>query len=299
MSSTTTESPAAEAARKRREKLLAKADARMKLVSGEKVELNPPATPSTPQPALSGEPSSPAAASAAAVASPTTTVGGGADTVTPVKEDTRPRWEKKWEQNVAAVTEKREVPAELLSKLDVTQSMAVEAPRAAAAAAELPKHVPVMSLSSRLPFGKVRLDSLLTSLTAIWLGCMSGMTNGRFITQNIWLPFGSFLLFALLFRVLLSTSLRRLNLVKPQPAVSSGGMLSTALAFLPRPITALLSNVSMVSGFVKDSYDDMMLFVFAHGLASMTIMAKLQTEAATKATSMQFVQEEQEYVSLM
>jgi len=293
--SSTGESPAAEAARKRREKLLAKAEARMKLVSGENVSL----AESAPSP------SSSATLQPASVSTPTKVESGNESTLeaaespapAPVVVDNRPKWERAREQNVAAVTERREISADVLNKLDVTQSMAVEAPRAAAAAAERPKHVPVVSRTSMMPFGKMRLDSFLSSVTAIGLGYMSGVTNGAFIAENIWLPLGSFLLFALLFRVILSTSLRRMNLLKPQPVASSGGMLSTALKFLPPPISALMSNVTALTGYFKDSYDDMMLFVFAHGLASTILSAQMHAASAMKAAG--GGEEDPEFVSLM
>jgi hypothetical protein len=277
------ESPAAEAARKRREKLLARAEDRMKLVSGEK------------KVAIASSPVSDAPQIEAATTTTTETASSEVP-VTPVKEDNRPRWEKKWESNVSAVAEKREIPQAFLNRLEVTEKMAVEAPRAQVDPSSGPKNVPVMK-SSSMPFSKVRLDSLLTSITAAYLGYMSGSTNGEFISQNIWLPMGSFLLFALLFRVIISTSLTKSKLMKPQNNASSQGWLFTMLKFFPA-VAAIANKLSAASGYMKDSYDDMMLFVFAHGLASSMVVSRM-VAAKVAGGGMQGEEVEQEFVSLM
>jgi len=182
--------------------------------------------------------------------------------------DTRPRWELKWEQDVSVVKDKKEISEETIKSLEVTANLAVEAPRAAATLSQK-KNVVVTDRPSSM-FSNVKLDSLLTTLLVIYLGVMSGITSGVFVYDNLWLPLGSFLLFALLMRVIISISFKRLGLVRPARASESdsGGMLSTALKFVPPPFSDLIKSFQTVSGYFKDSYDDMMLFVFAHGVTS-------------------------------
>jgi len=270
-------SDAQEKARIRRERLLAKAEERMKFAAGEIKSLDVVDTPPVPSAVLVDEQTTPSKpvedaksgdAEPAQPGSPSAEPKQAPVTSTPT-QDTRPKWERAREQNLSAVKEKREISEETLKQLEVTEKMAVEAPRAEdTLSGKRPKRV----FKAPSVLSNIKLDSLLTSVFVLILGYLSGTSNGVFVSDNVWLPFGSLLFFALLLRVILSVSLQKVGLVRPVASnAGGGGMLDMAMGFIPAPFKDVISKFRMASGYFKDSYDDMMLFVFAHGLSSRLI----------------------------
>ena len=249
-----------EAARKRREKILARGAERLKIVSGEQSREVQPET-STP-PSKTSETENP-------TMSPSTARDAEIVTSPVIMKEDRPNWEKKYQKDLATITQKREISEDILSRLDVTQQMAVEAPKAVAETS-MPTSATILngkhtSTSSKFP---IKLDSLLTLITMCSIGFLSGLSNGEFVSQNLWLPFGSFVFFALFVHVVLSFSLTRLKLTSQKVDLSSNWWISTAVKFLPPQFSSLIQNVMFTLGLMKESHDDMLVFVFAHGLSS-------------------------------
>jgi len=249
----------AEARRRREEKILANAGNRMKFISGEKVAINEEEASAKNKPAVIEN----------VAGNDSSSSSSAAPMITPEKKAEIPRWEQKHVSSASAVTVTRELSEDLLAKLEKTEQMAVEAPKAAA---DPNIQARVKSLlqtkQSRSIWRNLKYDSLLSSLAAIYLGYLSGLSNGDFIRDNLWLPFGSIMLFALFLRVLLSVSLTRLRLVPSKSANQQPGFFMSAIASRIPVLGEAYSRISSVSGYFKDSYDDMMLFIFAHGLTA-------------------------------
>lgn len=244
-------SPVPESAEKkkleREARLLAKAELRMKVVNGE-VKLELPKQDETE-----------VAATATA-----------ADVDSTVK-DNRGRWERRWEET-SAQSEVREVSPEFLSKLDVTAEMAVEAPKSQVSAEE--ELAAIRKINQKLGLGHKRKwdvdwGAALTSLVLVGLGLASGWSNGLLV-ENLWLPLGSLVGLALVLRLVVVASLGRLGLGRPahqqQQQEEGNWMVKMALQFLPPPLSGLLATGMNAVGYVKDSNDDMLLFVFVHGV---------------------------------
>lgn len=274
--------PAQEKAKRRQEKLAAKFDARMKFVAGEVKTLEEPESSASALPATPSTEQKSNGENSISDKTPEANSGGkegelsSEQQIPAVSEPEKPKWEKKWEQSLSAVKTKVELSADTLASLDVTAKMAVEAPRAQQALSS--RSTPVTNPTKSRSFN-LKLDSILATILVLFLGIMSGTTNGMFIVDNVWLPMGSFLIFAVLIRVILSASLSRLGLIssksRTEQSAGGGGMIDMAISFLPPAIKELVRNFKMVSGVFKDSYDDMLLFCFAHALASRFATAKV------------------------
>lgn len=242
-------SPVPESAEKkkleREARLLAKAELRMKVVNGE-VKLDVPKQDETE-------------------------VAATATDVDSTVKDNRGRWERRWEET-SAQSEVREVSPEFLSKLDVTAEMAVEAPKSQVSAEE--ELAAIRKINQKLGLGHKRKwdvdwGAALTSLVLVGLGLASGWSNGLLV-ENLWLPLGSLVGLALVLRLVVVASLGRLGLGRPahqqQQQEEGNWMVKMALQFLPPPLSGLLATGMNAVGYVKDSNDDMLLFVFVHGV---------------------------------
>lgn len=236
-----------EAAARRRERLLAKANTRMGVVTGE-------------------------------IKTPKREVEDADKSVVEdntAKEDV-PRWQRKWESDSNTISEKRALSEEVLKNLEITEKMAVEAPKAAAAA----KETPVIVLRKSKAFVPKNLDGLLTTIVCAGLGYLSAITNGSFIRDHLYLPLGTFLLFAFLVRLISAASLKRLKLQPPTRASGGGELfsLATLAKFLPPAVSSAFTSIARYARFAKDANDDMMVFIFAHGLTTI-LMAAMATSS--------------------
>ncbi|KAH9261160.1 hypothetical protein BASA81_000864 [Batrachochytrium salamandrivorans] len=247
----------------REARLLAKAELRMKVVNGE-VKLDPPKEDEIASDKVA------------------------ATDVDSTVKDNRGRWERRWEET-SAQSEVREVSPEFLSKLDVTAEMAVEAPKSQVSAEE--ELAAIRKINQKLGLGQqkkweVDLGAVLTSLVLVGLGLASGWSNGLLV-ENIWLPLGSLVGFALVLRLVTVTSLQRLGLGRParqqQQQEEGNWMVKMALQFLPPPLSGLLATGMNAVGYVKDSNDDMLLFVFVHGVTYNCIQYWFQSAVKLQA----------------
>lgn len=241
-----------EAARRRREKILARQEQRNQLLSGGRTADEPPSDPTAP------------------VVEATDKADKADEVQAQVEADTqkddRPIWEKKYERNLASAPAQREIPASFLDKLDVTDSMAVHAPKAQGEQFTSPIVLEEPRFSVQLNYSS---EGLLTCAAVTAIGVLSGMTNGDFIVENLYLPMGRMLAFILMLRVLSSVTLGRLGLAGiDRSKAELPWLVNMGLKFLPPQVGDAVTQISKILGFVKNSTDDLLLFVFIHGITS-------------------------------